>query len=374
MDFLICEPQGRRGVIRPHGALVVLKRYVRFWYFPHWVYTWISLVWGPAYFSWLVYYTTDMQITASLAGREAWFHFFICPLNFFCVGEYCNYPWGVCRARWRVWCVVRRGGRVLGAAEGVLGGVVWGAVGVGAGGRGGGAGGWWCGVPWGRVLGAAEGVLGGVVWGAVGGGRWEPRRGCWAWWCGVPWGRVLGAAEGVLGVVVGVLRGWVLGAAVGGVVRGAVGVGAGSRGGGGWWGGVAFRGGGCWGLCWARWRVWCEAPWGWVLGAVAGQIKLVQSPPLLLICMFAHKTCLTHAFAAQQPFGIYSLNFVFIHIVVSVTVLTDCIEAMKWGFACCGPHKNSVYSVIEPKYLDSPWLIKRAMGIPKPWRALISWN
>ena len=99
-------------------------------------------------------------------------------------------------------------------------------------------------------------------------------------------GWVLGVVAGVLGGVVGVLRGWVLGAAegaVGGVVRGAVGVGAGSRGGGGWWGGVAFRGGGCWGLCWARWRVWCEAPWGWVLGAVAGQIKLVQSPPLLLL-------------------------------------------------------------------------------------------
>ena len=93
-------------------------------------------------------------------------------------------------------------------------------------------------------------------------------------------GWVLGVVAGVLGGVVGVLRGWVLGAAegaVGGVVRGAVGVGAGSRGGGGWWGGVAFRGGGCWGLCWARWRVWCEAPWGWVLGAVAGQIKLVHA-------------------------------------------------------------------------------------------------
>ena len=125
----------------------------------------------------------------------------------FSVREYCNYPWGVCRARWRVWCVVRRGGgRVLGAAEGVLGGVVWGAVGVGAGGHGGGAGRGWCGVPWGRVLGAAAGVLGGV-----------------------PWGRVLGAVAGVLGGVVGVP--W--------------GAGAGSRGGGAGRGGVGCRGGGC---------------------------------------------------------------------------------------------------------------------------------
>ena len=167
----------------------------------------------------------------------------------FSVREYCNYPWGVCRARWRVWCVVRRGGRVLGAAEGVLGGVVWGAVGVGAGGRGRGAGRGWCGVPWGRVLGAAEGVVGGVVRGAVGvgvggcagrgggcgvrrrgGGCWEPWRGYWAGWCGVPWGRVLGAVAGVLGGVVGVPRG----------------AGAGSRGGGAGRGGVGCRGGGCW--------------------------------------------------------------------------------------------------------------------------------
>ena len=174
----------------------------------------------------------------------------------FSVREYCNYPWGVCRARWRVWCVVRRGGgcwgRAGGAGRGGVGcrgggcwgprrgcwaGVVWGAVGAGAGSRGGGAGRggvgcrgggcwglcwarWrvWCEAPWGWVLGAVAGVLGGVVWGAVGagagsrgggtgrggggavgGGRWEPRRGCWAWWCGVPWGRVLGAAEGAGG-------------------------------------------------------------------------------------------------------------------------------------------------------------------------------
>ena len=68
-------------------------------------------------------------------------------------------------------------------------------------------------------------------------------------WCGVSWGWVLGAVEGVLGGAVVGAMGWVLGAAegaVGGVVWCAVGVGAGSRGGGGWWGGVGCRGGGCW--------------------------------------------------------------------------------------------------------------------------------
>ena len=157
--------------------------------------------------------------------------------------------WG-CWAGW--WGVSRRW--VLGAVEGAVGGVVRGAVGVGAGGCGGG--GWWGGT----------GRRGGGCWGL-----------CWArWrvWCEAPWGWVLGAVEG----------------AVGGVVRGAVGVGAGGCGGGGWWGGTGRRGGGCWGLCWARWRVWCEAPWGWVLGAVAGRVKLVQSPPLLLLVNFIQQS------------------------------------------------------------------------------------
>ena len=265
MDFLIYEPQGRRGVIRPHGALVVLKRYVRFWYFPHWVYTWISLVWGPAYFSWLVYYTTDMQITASLAGREAWFHFFICPLNFFCAGIL-QLPLGgmqgavegvVCRTaggagagsrgggagRGGVGC---HGGGCWGPRRGCWAGVVWGAVGAGAGSRGGGAG------------------RGGV--GCRGGGCWEPRRGYWAGWWGVPWG-----------------------------------AGAGSRGGVAGRGGVGCRGGGCWEPRRGYWAWWwgCCGNWGWgpqrgqrrgsvggawgvVLGAAEGQIKLVWSPPLLL--------------------------------------------------------------------------------------------
>ena len=182
-----------------------------------------GLVWGPAYFSWLVYYTTDMQITASLAGREAWFHFFICPLNFFCAGIL-QLPLG----------------GMQGAVEGVVCGT---AGGAGAGGCGGG--GWWGGT----------GRRGGGCWGL-----------CWArWrvWCEAPWGWVLGAVAGVLG----------------GVVWGAVGAGAGSRGGGTGRGGGGAVGGGRWGLCWARWRVWCEAPWGWVLGAVAGRVKLVQSPP-----------------------------------------------------------------------------------------------
>ena len=125
----------------------------------------------------------------------------------FSVREYCNYPWGVCRARWRVWCVVRRGRRVLGAAEGVVGGVVRGAVGVGVGGCAGRGGG--CGVR------------------RRGGGCWEPWRGygvgCRGGGCWELWG-------GVLGRVVGVP--W--------------GAGAGSRGGGAGRGSVGCRGGGCW--------------------------------------------------------------------------------------------------------------------------------
>ena len=188
MDFLICEPQGRRGVIRPHGALVVLKRYVRFWYFPHWVYTWISLVWGPAYFSWLVYYTTDMQITASLAGREAWFHFFICPLNFFCAGILQLPLGGMQGAVEGVVCRTAGGGgggggRVLGAALGMVEGVVCGAVGwvlgVVAGVLGG-----VVGVPWGAGAGSRGGGAGRGGVGCRGGGCWEPRRGYWAWWWG----------------------------------------------------------------------------------------------------------------------------------------------------------------------------------------------
>ena len=138
----------------------------------------------------------------------------------FSVREYCNYPWGVCRARWRVWCVVRRGGAGAGSRGG---GGWWGGTGR----RGGGCWGlcwarWrvWCEAPWGWVLGAVAGVLGGVVWGAVGAGagsRGGGGGGYWAGWWGCRGGRALGAAEGVLGVVV-----W-----------GAVGAGAGSRGGGG---------------------------------------------------------------------------------------------------------------------------------------------
>ena len=66
------------------------------------------------------------------------------------------------------------------------------------------------------------------------GGCWEPWRGCWAgrWW--VPWGGFWEPRRGRLVGWCGVPWGWVLGAAevaVGGVVWGAGGVGAGSRGG-----------------------------------------------------------------------------------------------------------------------------------------------
>ena len=157
----------------------------------------------------------------------------------FSVREYCNYPWGVCRARWRVWCVVRRGGGCWGPRRGCWAG--------------------WCGVPWGWVLGAAEGVLGGGGVGCRGGGCWEPRRGCWAGWCGVPWGWVLGAVLG----------------AVEGVVWGAVGVGAGSRGGGTGRGGVGCRGGGCWEPWRGYWAGWWGCRGGRALGAAEGVLGVV---------------------------------------------------------------------------------------------------
>ena len=89
-------------------------------------------------------------------------------------------------------------------------------------------------------LGGCAGRGGGCGVGCRGGGCWELWRGCWAGRCGVPWGWVLGAAEG----------------AVGGMVRGAVGVGAGSRGG-------AVEG-------------VSGVPWGWVLGAVEGAVEGVS--------------------------------------------------------------------------------------------------
>ena len=115
-------------------------------------------------------------------ATEPWFHFFICPPEFFLCGNLetslggCAGHGGGCG----VWC---RGGGVLGAVEGVLGGSQWGAVGVGAGSRGGGD--WWGGG------------------GTPGGGCWGPRRGRLVGWYGAPWGWVLRAALGAVEEVSG---------------------------------------------------------------------------------------------------------------------------------------------------------------------------
>ena len=117
----------------------------------------------------------------------------------------------------------------------------------------------WCGVPWGWVLGAAEGVVGGGGVGCRGGGCWEPRRGWLVGWYGAPWGWVLGAVLG----------------AVEGVVWGAVGVGAGSRGGGTGRGGVGCRGGGCWEPWRGYWAGWWGCRGGRALGAAEGVLGMV---------------------------------------------------------------------------------------------------
>ena len=46
---------------------------------------------------------------------------------------------------------------------------------------------------------------------------------------------------------------------------------------------------------------------------------------------------------------------------------------MKYG-PCHGLHDDSVYSGIEPKPLDSPWLVKHAVGLPSPSRARINYD
>ena len=51
-----------------------------------------------------------------------------------------------------------------------------------------------------------------------------------------------------------------------------------------------------------------------------------------------------------------------------------CICAIKCGSACHGPHSNSVYSGSEHDQFDSPRLVKREVGFPKPWQALIGSN
>ena len=140
-------------------------------------------VWGPFWLRWepLGRRGGGPSSRGSWA-TEPWFHFFICPPEFFLCGNLetslggCAGHGGGCG----VWC---RGGGVLGAVEGVLGGSQWGAVGVGAGSRGGGD--WWGGG------------------GTPGGGCWGPRRGRLVGWYGAPWGWVLRAALGAVEEVSG---------------------------------------------------------------------------------------------------------------------------------------------------------------------------
>ena len=144
-------------------------------------------------------------------ATEPWFHFFICPPEFFLCGNLetslggCAGHGGGCG----VWC---RGAGCWGLWRGCWAGV--------------------SGVPWGWVLGAAEGAIGGVVGvpqgegaGSRGGGVWwggTGRRGGGCW--GLRWARWRRSA-GAVGVGAGGR-----GEGGGGGQRGAVGVGAGSRG------------------------------------------------------------------------------------------------------------------------------------------------
>ena len=51
-----------------------------------------------------------------------------------------------------------------------------------------------------------------------------------------------------------------------------------------------------------------------------------------------------------------------------------CIAAIRCGYACYGPHSDSVYSGSEHRQFNSPRLIKREAGFPNPRRALIGSN
>ena len=51
-----------------------------------------------------------------------------------------------------------------------------------------------------------------------------------------------------------------------------------------------------------------------------------------------------------------------------------CTAAIKCGYACRGPHSDSLYSGSEHRQFNSPRLIKREAGFPNPRRALIGSN
>ena len=51
-----------------------------------------------------------------------------------------------------------------------------------------------------------------------------------------------------------------------------------------------------------------------------------------------------------------------------------CIEAIKRGDVCHGPHRGCVYSGSEHNQYDSPGIVKGAVGFPIPRRVLIGSN
>ena len=51
-----------------------------------------------------------------------------------------------------------------------------------------------------------------------------------------------------------------------------------------------------------------------------------------------------------------------------------CIAAMRFGSACHGSHSDSVYLGSKHRQFISPRLVKREVGFPIPWRALIASN
>ena len=52
------------------------------------------------------------------------------------------------------------------------------------------------------------------------------------------------------------------------------------------------------------------------------------------------------------------------HVAVSVAVLA--VLKQRSGVVHAGPQKHSMYLESEPKKLDSPWLVNRAVGFPSP--------
>ena len=51
-----------------------------------------------------------------------------------------------------------------------------------------------------------------------------------------------------------------------------------------------------------------------------------------------------------------------------------CTAAIRWGNACLRPHSDSLYSGSEHSQFNSPRLVKREAGFPKPRPALIGSN